>query len=1004
VYPDCDWSPTCQMIVADDGLVPIPLIRLHSVALQSFISETITDGMTAAICHLVCSACFGTSMLPLDVIQSVPLHDTYIVLLTARLVFRIGSVHQVLLSSLLSVIVQARPQLGPSALPVTTAQMRRIITNLSTRTALASAMPTPRPTELGTQHAYLYLEDAMAHALGLQPTSSIILDKYQRLVNSSQGLVCLEGARQAYSALPQHGLDELVCMLTFWFDGWDPNSSLCKANKTPIWSGTVTMIFATLQGDVQYVTTRVVSSGPGKADHTEVIAALLDNLLLLQQKVGDHKYWVRATSGHALVYPIVMLITCDQPERRTIAGLLAGNSKIHACFGVSCVTALLAKSLEACLDCVAALEAYVGAQDYRIPFERHCTRCLHWTLPVDIGAMPQYQYSTPVDKYFPTNVVVGKYLNTHAGILTSTILKGAWDEAFCKWVTEGTWTNKDVEAYFKVLTINDATATRFIEQGRRCQLAKVMHETPLAVGDAAQRLELGKRMRLYPGQYVKPVPPPMWSLAEMHQMPEAVMHLAMGVTKSIAKFIHQWAAARNQSPYLADRLNFCINMHGQYCRIGRCPMATYSPHGKFPGWVADTFRTWWMWMPWFYSILDNPRFGYVNYVWPARSPDKWNHQERLHFLKSRASPGYNKLRAQDSKDVLRSMMEADDWPQPEVIPGACAVDVNDLQRLAYYCQTLFKHLFAEPQTLADFQAATCHAKLLLSMITKLDRLMHPKDSLPNLYEVKYNFISLTRAVSLLAVYGSARNIQEGGTDGEGVVKMLRPLTPRGLKQHFARNLMNAYHRDQQLQELSEDIATAHAPVRVCTAYERANLDRLLQLEETELSACDNYHEPEPALLDEVVLDTPNDLLLTTFAMDKLQFKAYKLLTTIQEYLTLGLPLSFVMVDIDGTAQLGFVVGTGAMGTLIPFHVGCVHVNPTVGFTYFRIDVEFGTYPGIPLYARDPNGPSIQHHSIVNYGHLLPHLSTVDLGTGEGAVSYAVVTTDANYMNASYKFI
>ena len=165
VYPDCDWSPMCQVIVANDGPVPIPLIRLHSVALQSFISETITDGMTAAICHLVCSACFGTSTLPIDVMQSVPLHDTYIVLLTARLVFRIGSVHQLLLSSLLSVMVQARPQQGPSTLPVTTAQMRRVITNLSTRTALASAMPTPRPTELGTRHAYLYLEDAMAHAL-----------------------------------------------------------------------------------------------------------------------------------------------------------------------------------------------------------------------------------------------------------------------------------------------------------------------------------------------------------------------------------------------------------------------------------------------------------------------------------------------------------------------------------------------------------------------------------------------------------------------------------------------------------------------------------------------------------------------------------------------------------------------------------------------------------------------------------------------------------------------
>mgnify|MGYP000346985810 FL=1 len=77
---------------------------------------------------------------------------------------------------------------------------------------------------------------------------------------------------------------------------------------------------------------------------------------------------------------------------------------------------------------------------------------------------------------------------------------------------------------------------------------------------------------------------------------------------------------------------------------------------------------------------------------------------------------------------------------------------------------------------------------------------------PNLYEAKYNFISIPRAVRLLSTYGSARNIQEGGTDGEGVVKMLRPLTPRGLKHHFARNLINAFHRDQQLSEFSEQLS------------------------------------------------------------------------------------------------------------------------------------------------------------------------------------------------------
>jgi hypothetical protein len=66
----------------------------------------------------------------------------------------------------------------------------------------------------------------------------------------------------------------------------------------------------------------------------------------------------------------------------------------------------------------------------------------------------------------------------------------------------------------------------------------------------------------------------MWSLVEINQLPEAVMYLAMGVVKAVSKFIHQWAASRNKSPYLAQRLHFCINMHQKYCRIGRCPMAS----------------------------------------------------------------------------------------------------------------------------------------------------------------------------------------------------------------------------------------------------------------------------------------------------------------------------------------------------------------------------------------------------------------------------------------------
>jgi hypothetical protein len=80
-------------------------------------------------------------------------------------------------------------------------------------------------------------------------------------------------------------------------------------------------------------------------------------------------------------------------------------------------------------------------------------------------------------------------------------------------------------------------------------------------------------------------------------------------------------------------------------------MATYSPLGKFPGWVADMFRSWWIWMPWFYRTLNNTVFAYAKYEWPVKPPLQWNGTEYKAFLKSRAYAGYTKLKAPESKAV-----------------------------------------------------------------------------------------------------------------------------------------------------------------------------------------------------------------------------------------------------------------------------------------------------------------------------------------------------------------
>ena len=1003
----CPYS----MINDSEDELGTPLVRivLSSTALQVFLDQSIEEGMISAIHNFVSTACIGSRHLPPDVLSSIPLHDTYLSLLIARLVFRVGTVHQVLLSTLLSVFVTARPQHGHSSLPITRAQMIRVITNLTNRTSMASSIPTPRPYELRVRHAYLPLEDAMGHALGLQPATSIVLDKYQRLMGSPQGQVCLDAARQIFLLHPLDSAKALVCGLTFWFDGWDPNSSMSKANKTPIWSGTVTMVFATLDGIIMFVTTRLLASGPGKADHTEVIQRLQENIQQLQESCSSSTFWVRAMQNHAKVYPFVLHTVCDQPERRTIAGLMAGNSKLHSCFGVSCDTTLLVRSLEACEHCMARIQAYVAHQTFDSPYTHDCALCLHWTLPTTAEELSKYQYKARVSTMFPQDAIAGASLNTHAGIVTSSMLIQAWDEAFEKWVVMNIWTVKQVEAYFRVLTINKATTLSFVEQGRRCQLARAFHQNELSVANGQHRRALEQRMQSHPCEYIKPRHPPMWSLLDLDQMPEAVMHLAMGVVKSVSKFIHNWATARGKSPFLSQCMNFNINMHRKYCRIGRCPMATYSPLGKFPGWVADTFRTWWIWMPWTYSCLDSVQFHYTAYQFPAKPPEQWNGKECGTFLTSRGTRNVSKLNADTRKEMVAAMVELDDWPPPEIAPGACGVSGQDLQKMLWHCHSLFKYLFSAPHTVLHQNAADSHAKLLLSTITKLDRIIHSTTTMPNLYEVKYNFISLPRAVRLLSRFGSARNIQEGGVDGEGVVKMLRPLTPRGLKQHFARNLMDAFHRDQQLAQLCEEVEHAVDSTNLPVATVNATLRELIDTDEANLDAS------EVELIDEVGpsrihnqfsrLHVEDDESPTpSFILDSQQLKRYKTIAHLRELRTVGLPLSFIVASVESQTIIGCVVGNGSLAYLVPVQIGRVVIASRPGFPYFNISLMTDQDNWVMLYATPPEQPTTLYHSVLNYGHLLPHLFSLEMEDRVTPVPYAVVTTDAYHMNAFYEFV
>jgi hypothetical protein len=137
------------------------------------------------------------------------------------------------------------------------------------------------------------------------------------------------------------------------------------------------------------------------------------------------------------------------------------------------------------------------------------------------------------------------------------------------------------------------------------------------------------------------------------------------------------------------------------------------------------------------------------------------------------------------------------------------------------------------------------------------------------------------------------------------------------------------------------------------------------------------------------------------SLDGQQFKKYKSIDQLTQHHSLGLPFSFVIANVENDSLIGFVVGNQQMLHLIPVSIGRVVAHSVSGFAYFltMINLDQNTWVNIgqTQEADDTN-------SFVNYGHILPHLASIDHASITGSIPYAVVSLDANYMNETYEFI
>ena len=996
------------------------IFAVHSPT-QQFFDDLQHHSFAVAVQGLVARSCYLNATLSNTANTNIGGTDMILFFRIARLVFQLGPKHQNLLGGLLSGF-ETRYQ-APSLeaiyldrhglqLPTTHAAFTAKLLNQSNKNSLTSILPLPPTISLSGKHAYVSISALIAYELGL---TNVNVDlpynaKFERLVNSQHGQALFNEAKAKLMAeettidCTQDSYVPLVVFFLMWFDGWDPNGS-SKGNRSPVWSGSLTMVFITLQGKVVSVATYPFAAGPGKADHNVIFQNIISDVAALQTTLdnGDNVrrwYYSRSAAQMALVYGQIFCIWQDQPARRGETNLLGGNSNNHAIFGTSCYVKHLQKPIAACNDCRQATTMYLGQGDFSNPLHPNCPHCTNWRFPTEPKSS---LYRQDISNKFPEDAVAGKEFNSGGGQIETPLLIAAWQEA-CTAVVEGRWTDGTVLIYLKTLCVNEETIKAMITQCRDHMLWRELGTDPDSYDDATKAY-YRRKFAANPHLFAIPEPPAAWLLAPLSLHVETIMHLAGGVQKAVAKFVHQYATSIGKGPSLTTRLAFPIALLHKYCRVQHLPLAAYNTD-KFGGWVMENYKSLCKLAPWLYHCLEDDAMQKpLPFVMPTK-PRPWTLVENKAFLRSRDIAAPQNMNAEEAKIAVEELFALPGGPPEAVVRPTSTVEPRDLRRLWWLCSRMFKDLMRVEHDTASINRTDARVRAFLSEIEALDAVLQPSRDKP-LYLAKYNFPSLLRAVTHLKQFGNIRDLHEGYYEGEAIVKFLRPLLPTGLKDDFAKHLLRKACRDTTVDRflLNLEVQCNHTSVAKPNVIEiphchsscanTADVNHYITDSESEDSDEEDPFLHMRHILDDA--DIPMDGNVVSVEPSPLLFRCYRTLTLVNRYLTLGVPISVVVTDQTGPQRMGVIVATGNEWWLLPLRTGQVEYDDDLGFTYFQVDF----YPKedhVLVRTKEDLAKPIYHIQLINYATLLPALWL------EAPFPYALLTAEGDHLDANYNFV
>ena len=728
-------------------------------------------------------------------------------------------------------------------LPHTVGLMHKHWHNTTNQHSLVSSLPTPVVRQLdGTQVGFVCLQDALAHAMvfpHLRQTIDPGNRRHKSLVKSRRFQWAKNNLELGHLR-SRRGRRRYLVLAQFWSDGWDPNR-LSKSNRGSVWSVTVCFIIVLLEADGTVATVSVVNQllccASEQEDHFQYLDILRDEIQEFKTEDGKlkpHHSFCRTAAnkgetGICVVHLCPGVMLQDNPERRKSSGLLAGNSNLHAMFGVSCDFKNLKMKFHACKTCEQKLTSYIEAGRHKRPFVSNCKECHCWS----VEGTNELTCKTAIQVPGLTRNDPGEGRRHKGGKFEYPELIGAWNHGILMYCQPRKWNATTLREYFKLFCMNDSLVDKFLEQAKRHRMWMDINSVDSPeFDDEHHRLETLAHCEMFPELYSRPSHPAMWDMFEIGDQTEAIMHSSQNCQKAALVSLIKYCSRFSKGTQFCKLASMLANMV-KLLRLEKIRAMGFKDK-KFGGLVAENFAAIALLFPWISLIfyLDEMKPSKVADK-PTTTPDpkvkphsKWTKAENQLWCDLRKIPHAGK-NAKQLRKLVKDWKDDPNCPEPMEIqpeeqqekpkPKPHDEPPDTARKLLLAAHKMFKVMHSCDLVREEGRnRLQAHVMAFLSLWHRLDKLVFPEAPVP-VYLSKYNSMGLLRMCEAFMNFEAPGNLHEGGNAmGEGVVKALRQMCPAVARDGWSRNLLHSFYRQKaidvvmnDMDQLVEDVDSSH---------------------------------------------------------------------------------------------------------------------------------------------------------------------------------------------------